>query len=87
MKIEVTCCNDCIFCEKDWDPDSMGYDTVASCILLRSMGSKDYFIDSYDSYFEEEQGTPVKLLTILDDCPLKQEIITVELNADKTSKD
>ena len=86
MKIKVTNCKDCIFRESDFDPNSMGYDTVDSCILLRNMMYKpnseviNYHIASYDSFTElGEENFPNVLNNRLPECPLDKEQIIVSL--------
>lgn len=82
MTIKVTNCSDCIFRESDYDPNSPGYDTVDSCILLRDLlrkGSQEiisYHIATYDSFNEE---LPEALNKRLEDCPLHKKQIIVTL--------
>ena len=84
MNINITNCGDCIFRESDIDFDSVGDDTVDSCILLRKAyyenRSKDkirnYTIAVYDSY---EDKPIVELTEVLPDCPLIKDDLTIKL--------
>ena len=86
MTINVTNCGDCIFRESDFDSDSLGKDTVDSCILIRQIMYNNpkywnYHIASYNSFTDEgEQYYPKELQTTLPNCPLKGQEITVKLN-------
>jgi len=79
MTIKVTNCGDCIFRESHYNPDSMGYDTVDSCILLRNVAkntNRDYFIGAYNTFEEYKQKVLNKRL---ENCPLDKEQIIVSL--------
>jgi len=77
MKIVVTNCGDCPFLESDYNADTSGYDTLASCGLLRKQsGLRKFIIASYDSWVE---GLPKELETILSNCPLQDDEITIKL--------
>lgn len=77
MTISVTNYGDCIFKKSDFNPGSIGYDTVDSCILLQKLTNKYNSIVAYDSYLEEE----IPELNIrLNNCPLNNEEVIVKLN-------
>jgi len=79
MIIKVNNCGDCIFRESDFNPDSVGYDTVDSCILLKNVAqntNKEYFIGAYNTFEEYEQECLKKRLL---NCPLDKEQIIVTL--------
>lgn len=76
MTITITNCGNCIFRINHVDFNSIGYDTVDSCGLIRHLTGDYVAIAAYDSFNEEEI---FELKTILKDCPLKQEEITVKL--------
>lgn len=80
MEIKVKNCGNCIFRYSDFDPNSMGNDTVDMCILLRNhFIDKNYFIDSYNSYDENgDYNESNKLNKTLDNCPLLKEEINVK---------
>lgn len=75
MTIKVNNCGDCIFRESDYDPNSSGYDTVDSCILLKKDKLYD-LIAVYDSWVEEK---PKELEQRLENCLLDKEQIIVTL--------
>lgn len=79
MTIKTTNCGDCPFRQSNYNPDSMGYDTIDYCIAPRIkelVRKSAYNIAVYDSWDEENQPDLSKTLT---DCPLKQGEIIVKL--------
>lgn len=79
MTIKVTNCRDCIFRESHYMPDSPGYDTVDTCILLRKQSTKENrnlgFIAVYDSF----KRNPRILKKRLPSCPLDKEQIIITI--------
>jgi hypothetical protein len=55
--IKVTGCTDCPFCQIEWSPDSIGFDTTLSCGLygFGKTAYMDNIIDVLDSYAEEKK--------------------------------
>ena len=88
MILQTKTCKDCIFRESDFDPNSIGHDTIDSCSLLRKLILEDdkgkfgvsYHIDVYDSYtITGEEFIPESLNKRLDNCPLDKEEIIIKL--------
>jgi hypothetical protein len=48
--ILVKNCGNCPFCYVDFDPDSMGFDTLEYCLLSQFKQQDEYIIDVYDSH-------------------------------------
>lgn len=74
----VTNCSDCPFRYSDWNPDSMGADTVEFCTLAMHRGLTG-IISVYDSYSEEGTENDIPPMEIPDWCELKKGFITLEL--------
>ena len=48
-EILVNNCGNCPFCHINFDPDSMGFDTIEYCLLAQFKQQDEYIIDVYDS--------------------------------------
>jgi len=84
--MKITNCNTCPFNYRDFDPDSMGYDTCDICVLAIYNGQSQCTIRCYDTYssaddLEEEKIREdfVPLQSVPDWCPLRNGGLTVEL--------
>lgn len=54
MEIKVKCCGGCPFCVTEINSDSIGDDTILYCNLAYFLKSKNYVIDSFDSFSSDE---------------------------------
>jgi hypothetical protein len=75
MKILVKTCNDCPMCVTDFNPDSMGADTVVRCNLQINKLPDYNLLAVYNSY-EEEDDDPMELI-IPDECILNNSQIII----------